>query len=141
MRKIFNQKEAKMADVDTIIGSNVEIQGALKNLGSIEVNGKVDGEIHSGEDVLIGETAKIKGPVVAKNITVAGEVNGTLEAQERVEIVATGRVFGDISTKILIVQQGAKFIGKSNMPESEKKPHRGDEAMIDLGVEESTKKH
>jgi cytoskeletal protein CcmA (bactofilin family) len=140
MRKIFNQKEAQMADVDTIIGSNVEIQGALKNLGSIEINGKVEGEIHSEEDVLIGETAKIKGPVVAKNITVAGEVNGTLEAQEKIEIVATGRVFGDISTKILIIQQGAKFIGKSNMPESEKKPHRGDEAMIDLGVEEAPKK-
>lgn len=105
-------------NVDTIIGINVVLKGNLRNKGSIQINGTVDGEVKSDENINIGETAKINGPVVAKTIEISGEVKGLVEATERLEVNPTGKVFGDINAKSLIIKQGAKFIGKSIMPAS-----------------------
>ena len=102
-------------NVDTIIGINVVLKGNLHNKGSIQINGTVEGEVKSDENINIGETAKINGPVVAKTIEISGEVNGTIEASEKLEVSPTGKVTGDISAKSLIIKQGAIFVGKSNM--------------------------
>ena len=102
-------------NVDTIIGINVVLKGNLRNKGSIQINGTVEGEVKSDENINIGETAKITGPVVAKTIEISGEVEGVVEATEKLEVNPTGRVTGDISAKSLIIKQGAVFVGKSNM--------------------------
>jgi len=102
-------------NVDTIIGINVILKGNLRNKGSIQINGTVEGEVKSDENINIGETAKIKGPVVAKTIEISGEVKGIIEATEKLEINPTGKITGDISAKSLIIKQGAVFVGKSNM--------------------------
>ena len=105
-------------NVDTIIGINVLLKGNLKNKGSIQINGTIEGEVRSDENINIGETAKINGPVIAKTIEISGEVKGLVEATERLEVNPTGKIFGDINAKSLIIKQGAKFIGKSVMPAS-----------------------
>lgn len=101
---------------DTVIGVNVNLKGNLYNKGSIQVNGSVEGEVKSDENVLVGDSAKIKGPVIAKKIEVSGEVKGLVEATEKLEINATGRILGDINAKVLIIKEGAIFIGNSVMP-------------------------
>lgn len=106
-----------MENVDTIIGINVNLKGNLKNKGSVQVNGSVEGEIRSDESVTIGETANVKGPVVAKTIEVSGSVKGLVEATEKLEINPTGKVVGDINVKTLIIKPGAVFVGKSSMPD------------------------
>lgn len=100
---------------DTIIGADVNVKGNLKNKGSIQINGTVEGEIRSEEDITVGESASVTGPVVAKNILISGKVNGTIEATEKLEIDPTGVVQGDIKTKILIVREGANFNGTTSM--------------------------
>lgn len=103
--------------VDTIIGINVILKGSLKNKGSIQINGTVDGEVRSDENINVGETAVVKGPVVAKTIEVSGTIKGLVEATEKLELNPTGKVIGDINAKSLIIKQGATFIGKSIMPQ------------------------
>lgn len=105
----------EMENVDTIIGINVNLKGNLKNKGSIQVNGSVEGEVRSDENVTVGETASIKGPVIAKVIEVSGIIKGLVEATEKLEINPTGKVVGDINVKSLIIKQGATFVGKSAM--------------------------
>lgn len=107
--------------VDTVIGLNVNLKGNLKNKGSIQINGNVEGEVRSDENVNVGETAKVTGPVIAKVVEVSGEVKGLVEATERLELNPTGKIIGDINAKNLIIKSGAVFIGKSNMP-TENKP-------------------
>lgn len=102
-------------NTDTIIGVNVSLKGNLHNKGSIQVNGSVEGEVRSDENVLVGETAKVKGPVIAKKIEISGEVRGLIEATEKLEINSTGRIYGDINAKSLVIKEGAIFIGKSSM--------------------------
>lgn len=100
---------------DTIIGADVHVKGNLKNKGSIQINGTVEGEIRSEEDITVGESASVIGPVVAKNILISGKVDGTVEASEKLEIDPTGVVQGDIKTKTLIVREGANFNGTTSM--------------------------
>jgi len=106
-----------MENVDTIIGLNVNLKGNLKNQGSIQVNGSVEGEVRSDDNVNVGETAMIKGPVAAKVIEVSGTIKGLVEASEKLEINPTGKVIGDINAKTLIIKPGAIFVGKSTMPD------------------------
>jgi cytoskeletal protein CcmA (bactofilin family) len=102
--------------VDTIIGINVTIKGNLYNKGSIQFNGTLDGELRSDENIIIGESAQIKGPVIAKKIEASGEIKGLVEATEKLEINSTGKIYGDINAKTLIIKEGAIFVGKSLMP-------------------------
>ena len=44
-------ERSKMENVDTVIGINVNLKGNLKNKGSIQVNGSVEGEVRSDENV------------------------------------------------------------------------------------------
>jgi cytoskeletal protein CcmA (bactofilin family) len=122
-------------NVDTIIGVNVILKGNLKNKGSIQINGTVEGEIRSDENINIGETAKIKGPVNAKTIEISGEVKGLVEASDKLEVNPTGKIVGDILAKSLIIKQGAVFIGKSAMPQTE-----GDAAKVEEEPEQESKK-
>lgn len=103
-------------NIDTIIGIHVTIKGNLYNKGSIQVNGNVEGELKSDEDIIVGETAKITGPVVAKKIEVSGEIHGLVQANDKLEIHPTGKVYGDLNAKVLIIKEGALFVGQSAMP-------------------------
>lgn len=104
-----------MENVDTIIGTNVKIKGSLKNQGSIQVNGVIEGEIKSDQMVTIGETATVIGPVQAKSIEISGVVRGVVNASEKIEVNPKGQINGDLITKSLIIKQGAVFNGKSQM--------------------------
>jgi len=105
---------------DTVIGVDVNVKGNLNNKGSIQINGTVEGEIKSDENITIGETADVSGPILAKNILVSGKVTGTVTATDKLEVDPTGTIVGDIKTKTLIFREGAVFNGTCNMGEERK---------------------
>lgn len=131
--------EAQQAD--TIIGVDVSVKGNLKNKGSIQINGNVEGEIKSDENITVGSSASVKGPVMAKNILISGKVNGIIEASEKVELDPTGAVNGDIKTKILIIREGANFNGSSIMAGGKEVVEKTEkEELKDQIIEESAPK-
>lgn len=96
---------------DTIVGANVHIKGNLSNQGSIELHGNVEGEISSEEDIIVGQTATINGPVKAKNVDVSGIITGSITAAEKLELQPTCKVDGEITSEILSIKHGAIFNG------------------------------
>lgn len=104
----------------TVVGANVKLVGTLSDANEIIVHGKIEGEVISEKNIVVSETAFVKGPVSAETIQVAGEVRGSIVATGRLEIMPTGKVYGSTTTKDLNIRSGAIFIGKSNMPEGEK---------------------
>ncbi len=101
--------------IDTVVGAQVELKGSLHNHGSIQIHGKVTGDVHSDETVIIGETAVVTGPITAKIVDVAGQVHGSITAEQQIELQPKSMVKGDLSTRILSIKPGAAFIGKSTM--------------------------
>lgn len=105
----------------TVVGSNVKLTGTLQDIDNITIYGRVEGEVISEQNVFVGQTAVIKGPITAKVVTVTGKVRGNINASEKLEILHGGKVYGGITTLDLIINSGAIFVGKSTMRAKEEK--------------------
>lgn len=101
--------------VNTVIGSETEFKGDIQSQGSVRLDGKMEGTITAQGEIIIGETARLKGNIVGKRVLVSGEVIGNIEAITGLEITHSGRVFGDISGGRLLIDEGAVYKGKVNM--------------------------
>ena len=110
-----NVNDAVKSDETTIISNGVKIEGKIACTGSIRIDGDVQGDIVSQSFVTVGEKGQVNGQVSAGVITIGGKVSGTLKAKEKIILESRGDVNGDIFTKILVVEEGAKFDGKSKM--------------------------
>jgi cytoskeletal protein CcmA (bactofilin family) len=104
----------------TVVGANVRLNGVIKDVNDIAVHGHVEGEVISDKNVLIGETAVVKGPISGQIVTVSGTIRGSVEAHIKLELLPTARLYGGITTKELIIRSGALFNGKSAMTADEK---------------------
>lgn len=104
--------------VETVIGEDTAIVGVkIASKGTLRVDGRVEGEIHAEEAVVVGPNGVVKANIVARSVAISGKVFGNVTAHERLEIQPTGEVRGDIQTApgALIVEGGAKFEGKCVM--------------------------
>lgn len=99
----------------SVISSEVEIIGTVKTSGSIQVHGRVEGEILSQGDVLLGKSGSIKGNLNVNSVSVAGTIQGNIVAKDRIELKSTAKMMGDIKAKRLAVEDGVTFIGKSEV--------------------------
>jgi cytoskeletal protein CcmA (bactofilin family) len=102
----------------TIISNGVKIEGKITSSSDIRVDGEIQGDILSQSNVTVGEYGQVKGQINADAITIGGKVSGSVRAKEKLVLDSKGNLKGDIFTKILVVEAGAKFDGKSKMGES-----------------------
>jgi len=98
-----------------ILSSDVEIKGSIKFQKELLIDGKVEGEIHSEGVLTIGENADIRGEVKTKSITVFGKVQGNITVTERCELKSKCILQGDLKAARLVIEEGATFIGKSEV--------------------------
>lgn len=98
-----------------VLSSDVEIKGVVKFSHDLIVDGKIEGEIQSTGNLTVGENARIKAEVKTGTVVVYGKVHGNLTATDRVELKASAEVVGDIKAKVLTIEAGAIFVGKSTV--------------------------
>ena len=79
------------------------------------IDGKVEGEINSDGVLTIGENADIRGEIKTKSITVYGKVHGNITVGERCELKSRCTLQGDLKAARLVIEEGATFIGKSEV--------------------------
>jgi cytoskeletal protein CcmA (bactofilin family) len=108
-----------MADNTTnqknLLSSDVEIKGSIKFQTELTVDGKIEGEISSPGVLTVGENSEIKGEIKTKSVTVFGKVHGNITVEERCELKARASLFGDLKATRLIIEEGATFVGKSEV--------------------------
>ena len=104
----------------TIISHGVKLEGKISCGGSIRVDGMIQGDVLSQSNVTVGEQGEIVGQINGQVITVGGKVAGKVNAKEKLILESKANLTGDVFTKILVVEAGARFDGKSNMGESTK---------------------
>jgi cytoskeletal protein CcmA (bactofilin family) len=99
----------------TFLGKGVEFKGVLDFDGTVRVDGRVEGEIHTTGTLIVGEHAVIKGIVSAAIVMNSGRINGTVTATEQVQILKPGVLIGDIRTPAVSIENGAHFHGTCDM--------------------------
>ncbi|MEA4910991.1 MAG: polymer-forming cytoskeletal protein [Oscillospiraceae bacterium] len=107
--------------METIIGESTVFEGCVLSSATLRVDGTVKGEIKSKGSVIIGASGRIVGNVAAKELYIAGNIDGNIVVEERTEFAQGGYLHGDMTTKDLLVEQGAAFDGKCNMKNIEHK--------------------
>ena len=112
--------ESNKSEEITIISHGVKIEGKITSSGNIRVDGEIQGDIIAQSNVTIGEQGQVSGQINADVITIGGKVSGTVRAKEKLVLESKGNLKGDIYTKILVVEAGAKFAGKSKMEDFER---------------------
>ena len=98
-----------------ILSSDVEIKGTIKFQKELLIDGRVEGEINSEGVLTIGENADIRGEIKTKSITVFGKVQGNITVSERCELKSKCTLQGDLKAARLVIEEGATFIGKSEV--------------------------
>jgi cytoskeletal protein CcmA (bactofilin family) len=106
-------------DEVTIISSGVVIEGKLSSNGDVRVDGSINGDIQAKGNVTIGEAGDVNGEVNAENIIIGGKATGSIIAKEKLTLESKAVLKGDLTTKILVVEAGAKFEGNSRMSSNE----------------------
>ena len=105
----FASSAPKLKVAASILSADLTVTGNLKTTGDIQVEGTVEGDIRA-HLLTVGESATIRGEVVADDIVVNGRVQGTVRGL-KVRLTSTARVEGDIIHKTIAIESGAQFEG------------------------------
>lgn len=101
--------------VDAVIGRGSKIVGAISFTGPSEVDGEIEGEIHSKERLTIGEAAQVKAKIAGGEIVIKGTVIGDIYASKSLTLKKPARVIGNIQSAVLSIEEGVVFEGKCTM--------------------------
>jgi cytoskeletal protein CcmA (bactofilin family) len=93
----------------SVLSSDLTITGNLKTSGDIQIEGVVEGDIRA-HLLTVGETATIKGEIIADDVVVNGRVVGRVRGL-KVRLTSSARVEGDIIHKTIAIESGAHFEG------------------------------
>ncbi len=104
-----------MADVTTVIGDTMRLQGNLQGDEDLQVFGRVEGTIELTQTLIVEPSGIVKADVEVQNAVISGVVVGNVTAADSVEITREGRMVGDIAAPRVILVDGASFKGQVDM--------------------------
>ncbi|CUH62929.1 putative acyltransferase [Thalassovita gelatinovora] len=105
----FKAPAPKAKPPASVLSSDLHVTGNMKTTGDIQVEGTVEGDIRA-HLLTIGETATIKGEIVADDVVINGRIVGRVRGL-KVRLTSTARVEGDIIHKTIAIESGAHFEG------------------------------
>jgi len=113
--KANNHNSAPDQAATSVIDQGCEFEGRLTFVGTLVLNGKLEGEVLSPDTLVVGENGELRANVQVGIAIISGQMTGNIVARERVELRPTARIFGDIVTPVLILEEGVIFDGRCKM--------------------------
>jgi cytoskeletal protein CcmA (bactofilin family) len=95
----------------SVIGAGTVVHGNLQGEGSLEVFGRVEGDVSTSGDVLVAEGGVVRGDITAAKISVSGAVQGNLTGTEAVLLERGAKVIGDVNAPRVGIGGGALIRG------------------------------
>ena len=98
------------------ISRGVQVSGDVLFADALQIEGKVIGKLISESgSLVIEQTGDVQAGIDVGVCVIRGTVRGNVNAKSRVEIYKTARVQGDITTPVLLVEEGATMTGTITM--------------------------
>jgi len=92
----------------SIIGPDLVVKGDIKNGGSIEVRGYVEGSIAT-DHLVVHDGGRVFGTVRANAVDVNGKMQGTVAVKNLINIGPSGEVAGDVRYGRLALATGGSL--------------------------------
>ena len=100
----------------TLISAGTSVEGDITFAWTLELEGRIIGEIRSGADphavVRILPGGQVLGNIQAPIVVVNGEVSGNVRSSEHVELAAGAVVHGDVEYSLIEMTRGAQVNGR-----------------------------
>ena len=123
----FMPDASSPAGAKNILTNDVQIKGSITFESELIFDGKIEGEINSdGGNLTLGKNAEVNGEVKTKSVTVHGSVTGNITVTERCELKASSQLTGDLKAMRITIEEGATFIGKSEVTPNKSSAIRSD---------------
>lgn len=111
---MFNKK--KQPPIKSLIAEGSQIDGNMAFTEGLRIDGCVVGNLKASGDeasiLVISESAKVTGEVVADHIIINGTVKGPIHARQMLELQPKARIEGDVQYAALEMHQGALIAGQ-----------------------------
>jgi cytoskeletal protein CcmA (bactofilin family) len=95
----------------SVIGRGTVVRGNVRGSGSLEILGRVEGDVSVTGELVLGEDSAVRGSVTGSHITVSGAVQGDVRGSEAVLLERGARVVGDLTAPRIGVATGALVKG------------------------------
>jgi cytoskeletal protein CcmA (bactofilin family) len=99
----------------TLLAKGVELKGEIRVDGTVRIDGRMEGDIYTKGQVIVGEDGVVKGTITAGVLISSGRIKATITASDRVQLLKTGIILGEVHAPIFSMEEGAKFQGASDM--------------------------
>ena len=101
--------------INSILGPEVEINGDINVIGSILIYGIVNGNIIASGTVRTAKGSSVNGNIESKNAIISGNIEGDLTVENKATLEHGCILNGNLTTSIVVVDEGATFKGLCNM--------------------------
>lgn len=99
----------------SVLQDGMTIVGTVEAQGDVRFDGRLEGKLLASERVTIGCSGNLLASVEAGEVIVMGSVEGSIRARKRLELKKGAKVVGDITTPVLVIEEGVYFHGNANM--------------------------
>lgn len=99
----------------TFLGKGVDFKGTANFDGTVRIDGHFEGEISTGDTLIIGEHAVIKGSIAGAVIVSGGKVQGNITASQKVQLLKPAVLIGDVQSPSFSMEEGVVFQGVCDM--------------------------
>ena len=104
--------------MDSYFEKGVTLKGTLWVKGDVHFGASINGDVHSNDHLVIGNSGYVKGNVHSYDFSNSGKVDGDIFSENKTSLLKGGALTGNISTYQLVVHEGADFGGRCKMIEA-----------------------
>ncbi len=134
---VLSNNHEESGDIIAFVGEEVTFKGTIRYQGTVRVDGRLEGEIYTDGNLIIGQKAVITAKIEAGMVTCQGRITGEILAKNRVKLLSPAVFDGSIITPLLSMDEGVMFNGSCNMPQ--KGERKGIGSKLVISVEEDVK--
>lgn len=90
--------QQESGDIIAFVGEEVTFKGTIRYQGTVRVDGRLEGEIYTDGNLIIGQKAVIAAKIHAGTIMCQGQLTGDVEAKHRVKLLTPAVFEGTITS-------------------------------------------
>ena len=110
-------------EINAFLGSGTVYTGDLSFEGAVRIDGTFSGNITSEGTLIVGQGAKVTGTIKVGSLVISGNLEGDALVSGKAIFHKTAVLIGKLSTKLLIMEEGALLNGDLRMSDLDRTGH------------------